>query len=146
MIAKSDVETLLECFQRIYSTCHVRNQTLGKMASAVSANQASVLDNLSTTKGVTVLNLASRMGVAPSTMSLTLDRLERGSFIKRIKDTGDGRRTFVFLTLEGDRIQRGQKMLEPERIAALLGTLPPGKRKPVVAGLRTLLEAASNLR
>ena len=134
MIAKSDVETVLECFQRIYSTCHVRNQTRGKMASAVSANQASVLDNLSTTKGVTVLNLASRMGVAPSTMSLALDQLERGSIIKRIKDTGDGRRTFVFLALE------------PDRIAALLGTLSLGKRKPAVASLRTLLEAAPNLR
>ena len=134
MIAKSDVEMLLECFLRIYSTCHVRNQTRGKMASAVSANQASVLDNLSTTKGVTVLNLASRMGVAPSTMSLALDQLERGSIIKRIKDTGDGRRTFVFLALE------------PDRIAALLGTLSLGKRKPAVASLRTLLEAAPNLR
>ena len=134
MIAKSDVETLLECFLRIDSTCHVPNQTRGKMASAVSANQASVLDNLSTTKGVTVLNLASRMGVAPSTMSLALDQLERGSIIKRIKDTGDGRRTFVFLALE------------PDRIAALLGTLSLGKRKPAVASLRTLLEAAPNLR
>ncbi len=134
MIAKSDVETLLECFLRIYSTCHVRNQTRGKMASAVSANQSSVLDILSTTKGVTVLNLPSRMSVAPSTMSLALDRLERGSIIKRIKDTGDGRRTFVFLALEGDRI------------AALLGTLSLGKRKPAVASLRTLLEAAPNLR
>ena len=134
MIAKSDVETLLECFLRTISTCHVPNQTRGKMASAVSANQASVLDNLSTTKGVTVLNLASRMGVAPSTMSLALDQLERGSIIKRIKDTGDGRRTFVFLALE------------PDRIAALLGTLSLGKRKPAVASLRTLLEAAPNLR
>ena len=74
------------------------------------------------------------MGVAPSTMSLALDQLERGSIIKRIKDTGDGRRTFVFLALE------------PDRIAALLGTLSLGKRKPAVASLRTLLEAAPNLR
>ncbi len=145
MIAKSDVETLLECYRRIYSACHVPGQNRGKKASAVSTNQATVLDNLSTTNGVTVLNLASHMCVAPSTMSLTLDRLERGSFIKRIKDPDDRRRTFVFLTGEGERIKRGQKVLDPERIAALLGSLSIGKRKQAIAGLRTLMEAATIL-
>lgn len=145
MIAKSDVETLLECYLRIYSACHVPSQARGKKTSSVSSNQATVLDNLSLTKGVTVLNLARHMGVAPSTMSLTLDRLERGAFIKRIKDREDGRRTYVFLTPEGDRIQRGQKILEPERIAALLGNLTILERKQAIAGLRNLMEAANTL-
>ncbi len=145
MIPKSDIETLLECYLRIYSACHVPSPARGKKSSSVSSNQAVVLDNLSLTRGVTVLNLASHMGVAPSTMSLTLDRLERGAFIKRIKDREDGRRTYVFLTPDGDRIKRGQKILEPERIAALLGNLTINKRKQAIAGLRNLMEAANTL-
>lgn len=145
MVAKSDIETLLECYMRIYSACHVPGQARGKKASAVSANQATVLENLSLTKGVTVLNLATQMGVAPSTMSLTLDRLERGAFIKRIKDREDGRRTYVFLTPEGDHNKGGQKLLEPERIAALLSRLTIDKRKQAIAALRNLMEAANTL-
>ena len=92
---------------------------------------------------MTVLDLARNMGVAPSTMSLTLDRLERGRFVRRQKDDEDRRRTMIFLTPPGDRTKARNKVLEPDLIAALLGKLAPARRKEKVAGLRSLMEAAA---
>lgn len=145
MIAKSDVETVMECYVRIYFACHVRSITDPKKRSTISANQANVLEFLDTGEGTTVLDLARHLGVAPSTMSLTLDRLEKGSFVRRQKDPSDGRRTLIFLTGEGDRIRRRQKLLEPELIAAMLGRMSTARRKEAIAGLLSLTEAATEL-
>lgn len=145
MIAKSDVETVLECYVRIYFACHARSVNDPKKRSPISTNQANVLEFLDTEEGTTVLDLARQMGVAPSTMSLTLDRLERGGFVQRKKDPNDGRRTMIVLTADGDRVKRKQKVLEPDLIAAMLSRLPATRRKEAIAGLRSLTEAATEL-
>jgi MarR family transcriptional regulator, organic hydroperoxide resistance regulator len=145
MIAKSDVETVLECYVRIYFACHARSVNDPKKRSTISPNQANVLEHLSLEEGTTVLDLARTLGVAPSTMSLTLDRLERNHFVVRRKDSNDGRRTMVHLTSDGERIKRKQKVLEPDLIAAMLSRLPTGRRKEAIAGLRSLTEAATEL-
>ncbi|WP_051670666.1 MarR family winged helix-turn-helix transcriptional regulator [Bryobacter aggregatus] len=147
MVAKSDVETVLECYVRIYFACHTRQVGDGKSKKGIdiSTHQAKVLEYLDANDGMTVLDLARNIGVAPSTMSLTLDRLERGSFVRRQKDPSDGRRTLIYLTSDGDRIKRKQKVLEPDLIAAMLGKLPTAKRKEAMAGLRSLMDAATEL-
>jgi DNA-binding MarR family transcriptional regulator len=145
MIANSDVEAVLECYVRIYSACHARGVTDPKKRSSISTNQANVLEFLDTGEGTTVLELARQMGVAPSTMSLTLDRLEKGGFIERRKDPRDGRRTMILLTPEGDRARRKQKVLEPDLIADMLNLLSSARRKEAIAGLRALIDAATEL-
>ena len=145
MIAKSDVETVLECYVRIYFACHARSVSDPKKRSAISPNQANVLEYLDKEEGITVLDLARHLGVAPSTMSLTLDRLERGGFVFRRKDPTDGRRTMIVLTPDGERIKRKQKVLEPDLIAAMLNRLSSTRRREAIAGLRTLTEAADEL-
>lgn len=78
-------------------------------------------------------------------MSLTLDRLERGSFVCRRKDDEDRRRTIILLTPLGDRTKAQNKVLEPELIAALLGEPAPARRKEAVTGLCALMEAADKV-
>jgi len=143
MIAKSDVETLLECYVRIHFACHVRGVSGPKSRPSISTHQQSVLEFLNAKEGTTVLDLARHVGVAPSTMSLTLDRLEKGAYVQRRKDSTDGRRTMIFLTAEGDRIKRKQKVLEPDLIAAMLSRMPAARRKEAIAGLRSLTDAAT---
>jgi MarR family transcriptional regulator, organic hydroperoxide resistance regulator len=145
MIAKSDVDAVLECYVRIYFACHARSVSDPKKRSSISTHQAKVLEFLDSEEGTTVLDLARHMGVAPSTMSLTLDRLERGNYVQRRKDPNDGRRTLIFLTSDGDKVKRKQKVLEPDLIAAMLGRLPTNRRKAAIDGLRTLTEAATEL-
>ncbi len=145
MIAKSDVEAVLECYVRIYFACHSRGASDPKRRSTISANQANVLESLNVEEGTTVLDLARHLGVAPSTMSLTLDRLEKHGYIERRKDPSDGRRTLVFLTPDGEKTRRRQQVLEPHLVAAMLGRLPSSRRKEAIAGLRSLSEAAAEL-
>jgi DNA-binding MarR family transcriptional regulator len=145
MVAKTDVETVLECYVRIHLACHLRQLEGARRGSEISANQAGILELLSGSEGIAVLDLARHAGVAPSTMSLTLDRLERGGFVKRVKDPGDGRRTMVLLTEKGLRTRNQQKVLQPELIAAMLERLSMSKRKEALAGLRLLNEAATEL-
>jgi len=104
-----------------------------------------VLDHLDDVEETSLLNLARHMGVTPSTMSLTVDRLERGGFVRRGRSQQDGRRVELRLTPDGDRIKRQQKVLEPALVAAMLRRLAPGKRARALAGLEILAKAAGDL-
>ena len=85
------------------------------------------------------------MGVTPSTMSLTVDRLERGGYVQRERSTEDRRRVDLRLTPSGVRIKRQQRVLEPELVAAMLQRLGERKRAQALHGLELLAEAAGEL-
>jgi DNA-binding MarR family transcriptional regulator len=82
------------------------------------------------------------MGVTPSTMSLTVDRLERGGYVTRERSKADKRRVDLKLTPSGVRIKRQQKVLEPELVAAMLARLGDRPRQQALRGLELLAQAA----
>ena len=137
-----EVETVLWCYPRIYFACHRRHIRDEATQTVLSAHQASVLDHLDDVEGTSLLELARHMGVTASTMSLTVDRLERGAYVRRDRSKQDGRRVDLRLTEAGVRIKRQQKVLEPALVAAMLRRLDPEKRKQALAGLELLAEAA----
>ena len=145
IFSQSDVETVLECYVRIYFACHSRSSAKVGKRPVISTSQAHVLEFLDPTKGITVLDLARLLGIAPSTMSLTLDRLERATFVRRRKDPGDGRRTLIYLTPACLAVKRQQQFLEPALISAMLNRLPAPRRKEVIASLMPLSHAASEV-
>ncbi len=144
-MSKVDVETVLECYPRIYFACHRRHVRDEQSHAVLSAHQASVLDHLDDLEGTSLLDLARHMGVTPSTMSLTVDRLERGGYVTRERSTEDRRRVDLRLTASGVRIKRQQKVLAPELVAAMLARLEPARRKQALRGLELLAEAAVDL-
>jgi DNA-binding MarR family transcriptional regulator len=139
---RAEVETVLECYPRIYFACHRRHVRDEQTEAVLSAHQASVLDHLDDVEGTSLLELAKHMGVTPSTMSLTVDRLERGGYVTRGRSTEDRRRVDLRLTASGARIKRQQKVLEPELVAALLARLDEPRRQQALHGLELLAEAA----
>lgn len=141
----SEVETVLRCYPRIYFACHRRHIRDEASQAVLSAHQASVLDHLDDVEGTSLLALARHMGVTASTMSLTVDRLERGGYVGRERSKQDGRRVDLRLTAAGIRIKRQQKVLEPALVAALLRRLPANRRKRALDGLELLAEAAGEL-
>jgi DNA-binding MarR family transcriptional regulator len=145
MVATTDVETVLECYVRIYFACHLRQMEGNRKGGEVSAHQLGILNQIRQDEGTTVLELARQVGVAASTMSLTLDRLERGGYVRRVKDSNDGRRTLIQLTADGRRAREKQQVLEPERIKAMLERLSMPKRKEALAGLKLLRQAAAEM-
>ena len=144
-MTSSDVETVLESYPRIYFACHRRHVRDEQSAAVLSAHQAGVLDHLDDVEGTSLLDLARHMGVTPSTMSLTIDRLERGGYVTRERSAEDRRRVDLRLTASGVRIKRQQKVLEPELVAAMLARLDGAKRGHALRGLELLAEAAVDL-
>ena len=141
----AQVETVLRCYPHIYFACHRRHVRDEKTQSLLSAHQASVLDHLDEVEPTSLLELARHMGVTASTMSLAVDRLERGGYVRRERNKEDGRRVDLRLTPAGVRIQRQQKVLEPELIAAMLARLDERKRRQALRGLELLAEAAREM-
>ena len=105
-------------------------------------DQAGILDHLDEVEPTSLMTLAKHMGVTASTMSLTVDRLVRGGHVVREKDPEDGRRVCLRLTPAGLRIKNMQKVLDPERVHAMLAELSPEDREAGLRGLEVLASAA----
>ena len=144
-MSRPEVETVLRCYPQIYFACHRRHVRDQKTQAVLSAHQASVLDHLDDVEGTSLLALARHMGVTASTMSLMVDRLERGGYVRRERSPRDGRRVDLRLTAAGVAIKKQQKVLEPDLIAALLGRLDRGRRREALHGLELLAEAAEEM-
>src|SRR5579872_5541016 len=141
-MAHSGVETVLRCYPQVYFACHRRHVRDEATKEILSAHQASVLDHLDDVEPTSLLELARHMGVTASTMSLTVDRLEKGGWVKRERSKLDARRVELRLTEAGLRIKKQQKVLEPDLVKAMLGLLDHGQRKKALRGLELLAEAA----
>jgi DNA-binding MarR family transcriptional regulator len=142
---RAEVQTVLRCYPQIYFACHCRHVRDEKTHAQLSSHQASVLDHLDDVEGTSLLSLAQHMGVTPSTMSLMVDRLERGGYVRRERSRQDGRRVDLRLTEAGVGIKKQQKVLEPELIAAMLRRLDPVRRGQALRGLELLAEAAKEM-
>jgi DNA-binding MarR family transcriptional regulator len=144
-MSQAEVQTVLRCYPQIYFACHCRHVRDEKTHAQLSSHQASVLDHLDDVEGTSLLTLAHHMGVTASTMSLTVDRLERGGYVRRERSPQDGRRVDLRLTAVGVDIKKQQKVLEPELIAAMLRRLDPARRQQALHGLELLAEAAKEM-
>ena len=141
----AEVEGVLRCYPQIYFACHRRHVRDSRTATLLSAHQASILDHLDDVESTSLLGLARHMGVTASTMSLTVDRLERGGYVTRERSTADKRRVDLRLTPSGVRIKRQQKVLEPDLVAAMLGRLDETRRRQALDGLDLLAGAAMEM-
>ena len=139
------IAQVLADYPAIFFACHVRHVPDRETGATLSAHQASVLDHLDEVEPTGLLTLARHMGVTASTMSLTVDRLVRGGYVTRERDQADARRVHLRLTTSGVRIKRQQKVLEPERVGALLRRLSAAERREALAGLALLARAAREL-
>ncbi|HTS28329.1 MAG TPA: MarR family transcriptional regulator [Bryobacteraceae bacterium] len=141
----AEVETVLRCYPQIYFACHRRHVRDQATETVLSAHQASVLDHLDDVDGTSLFSLARHMGVTASTMSLTIDRLERGGYVTRERNSADKRRVDLRLTPAGVRIKRQQKVLEPDLVRAMLDRLDESQRRQALEGLELLAVAAREL-
>ncbi len=140
-----DVEAVLENYPRIFFACHRRHVHDAETKTTLSAHQASILSHLDEAEGLSLLDLARHMGVTASTMSLTIDRLERGGYVTRERSRQDKRRVELRLTRVGARIKGEEKVLESALVAMLLGRLEGAKRRQAVLGLELLGAAAREM-
>jgi MarR family transcriptional regulator, organic hydroperoxide resistance regulator len=139
----NQIKILMTCYPKIYFACHTRHVQDEETDQRLSAHQASILDHLDELEPTSMLTLAGHMGVTASTMSLTVDRLVRGGYVTREKDTLDARKVALRLTKDGARLKERKSVLDLQLVAAMLGRMKPRERAAGLAGLELLAKAAA---
>jgi DNA-binding MarR family transcriptional regulator len=138
----AEVSRLLDFYPKIFYACHTRHVTDKQTGVRLTANQASILDHLDVDEPVTLFDLAMHMGVTPSTMSISVDRVVKLGYIARVKDKKDGRKVNLTLTTKGAEIKRSKSVLDPLLVQALLNRLSAKERQLALDGLGLLAYAA----
>jgi DNA-binding MarR family transcriptional regulator len=141
-----DVTALLRAYPQIYFACHVEHRTRGSSEDGLTSREAGFLAHVDDPEGASPAALARHLGIGRSTLSAALARLERLGLVETKRDPADGRRKRIRLSERGRRAVAERSVLDPERVAALLGAMPPDERCRAVAGLEALAAAARRLR
>lgn len=139
------VAAIMELYPRIYFACHTRHVRDSVTGAQLSAHQVSILDHLSPAEATSLAELASHMGVTPSTMSLAIDRLEAEGYVRRARDRRDGRRLRLLLTARGERIRQAHSVLDARKVRAMLSGLSPAEQADAIRGLALLGRAAAGV-
>lgn len=137
-----DVRALVAAYPRIFFACHTRHVRDPGTGATLSAHQASILDHLDEVDPMSMTDLAGHMGVTVATMSLAIDRLERKRYVRRDRDTRDGRRVLLRLTAAGARLREAKSVLDPARVEQVLAQLSPADRDAALRGLALLARAS----
>lgn len=143
--AMADFDSVLRAYVRIHTACRARHVRDPRDGRILTQRQASILSHLDAVDPTMVGELAEHVGVTASTMSITLRRLEESGYVRRDRDPADRRAMNVRLTEAGVRMREASTILDPERVAAMLGMLGPKDRVDAVRGLRLLADAADAL-
>ncbi len=130
-------------YPRIYLACHTRHVREKKSGKVLSAHQASILDHLDAKEPTSLLGLAKHLGVTASTMCIHVNRLVRGGYVSRRRDSADARRVNLLLTASGVAMKRASSVLDADLVRSMLHRLSAPERKAALAGLALLARAAS---
>jgi DNA-binding MarR family transcriptional regulator len=107
----------------------------------VTVAQAAALEALGTEGPTRLGDLGRRLGVAPSTLTRNLARLEASGLVQREVDPRDARSARVALTKPGRRAARAVVAQEEGFARRVLDHLPAGRRADVIESLTDLLAA-----
>jgi DNA-binding MarR family transcriptional regulator len=108
----------------------------------LTAPQRSVMQALFHSGGLGLKELSRRVGLAHSTVSGIVDRLEQRGLATRRPDPADGRTRVIVVSKQVQDYMRGTLpgiALDP--ISAALGKAKPAERTAILEGLRTLRRA-----
>jgi MarR family transcriptional regulator, organic hydroperoxide resistance regulator len=141
-VLEDEVSLLLDFYPKIYFACHTRHVIDVGKGVKLTSHQGSVLDHLDDQEHVSLQELALHMGVTPSTMSITVERLVKLGYISRVKSKKDSRKIELLLTQQGLKIKRSKSVLDSNRVAEVLGRLTIEERKAALKGLGLLASAS----
>lgn len=137
---------ILRAYPQVYLACHVEHRTRGASPTGLTERDGSVLAHIDDREGTRPAELARHLGIARSTLSATLARLEQAGLLDIDADASDRRRRRIRLTEHGRAAIASHSVLDPERLAALLARLAPAERIQAVEGMRLLAGAARRYR
>ncbi len=136
------VRAVQRAYPQIYLACHVDHVRTKSNRHHLSAHDSTLLAHLDESRATTAGDLARHLGVAASTLSAALARLEQLGHLTRTPARRDRRRMELHLTPHGADAMADTSVLDRRRVAAVLEHLSPSEQKRAVAGLALLARAA----
>jgi DNA-binding MarR family transcriptional regulator len=140
-----DVFEVQRLYPQIYLACHTDHVRAVSTKWRISSQDASILVHLDRESGLSPRDLASHLGVAPSTLSAAIARLSELGYLTSSPSETDRRKRELRLTARGAEAIAATSVLDAERVKALLNKLKPDERKSAVRGLSLLAQAARRL-
>jgi DNA-binding MarR family transcriptional regulator len=107
----------------------------------VTVAQSAALEALAAEGPLRLTDLGRRLGIAPSTLTRNLSRLEEGRLVVREADPEDARSAHVRLTAAGDRAARAVAAQEEAFARQVLERIPEERRKATLLALMDVLTA-----
>jgi len=147
MKATADPEVLASDVARLRSsfTALLRRFSISERADVqccgMTVAQAATLEALGREGSLRAGRLGKLLGIAPSTLTRNLARLEEAGFVRRATDDADGRAAQVELTEKGRRARLRLEAIEDEFATRVLARLSPSARARALDGLAAILEA-----
>jgi DNA-binding MarR family transcriptional regulator len=123
----------------------VAARSLVHVAEDVTLAQYRVLVELAARGPQRLMDLASVLGVDPSTTTRMCDRLVRKGLVSRRRASGDRRTVRVTLASSGREVVAAVTRSRRAELATVLARLPQDDRRPVLAALRAFASAAGEL-
>lgn len=103
--------------------------------------QAATLEALGQEGAMRLGRLGQLLGIAPSTLTRNLARVEEQGLVRRSSDVNDGRAFQIELTDKGRRVAARLESMEDGFAARVLGRLSIDARRRALEGLADLLDA-----
>ncbi|HTQ32058.1 MAG TPA: MarR family transcriptional regulator [Opitutaceae bacterium] len=129
-------------YPQIYTACHVDHVRAASTEYQLSAKDSALLAHLDERTAISAGKLARHLGVAASTLSAALQRLESLGYLIRTPRTRDRRAIELRRTPKGTAAMEATSVLDTRRVAGVLARLRPAERRRAVAGLALLARAA----
>lgn len=142
-----DAESLvfIDQFKAIYFACHRRHFRDVPRGKLLSEQQLHVLSHLDRVRATRVGELAAHMGLSHSSVSLTLDRLQRDGYVTRDRSEADARVSLVRLTDAGEEVRDAQRVLEPELVDAMFARLSESDQQAARDAFAAIARAAREM-
>jgi DNA-binding MarR family transcriptional regulator len=130
-------------YPRIYLACHSRHQNA--RTNQLSQRDGALLAHLAETHPVAQTDLARHLGVAKSTLSEALTSLAERGLIIRESQAGDVRGAEIRRRRAGSLAMSNSSVLEPARLARILGMLTEDERQRAVDGMELIAKACERM-
>ena len=139
-VLASDVARLRSSFTALLRRFSI-SERVDVQCCGMTVAQAATLEALGREGTMRLGRLGKLLGIAPSTLTRNLTRLEEAGLVRRTSDEEDGRAAHVELTEKGRRARLRLEVMEDEFAERVLDRLSSGAREQALDGLAALLEA-----
>ena len=136
------IERIQFAYPQVYYACHTRHSRQRSGPEHLSARDSEILVHLDRAEPTSLSSLARHMGLAVSTLSEAVSKLDLFGYVaKQAGRSADRRYVGITLTPKGVAAVRAVSVLEAARLGRVLRRISASDRAAAIDGLRRLARA-----